>query len=229
METLSPAVRVLGAALAYGLGYACALAAFAWLARRRGLATEGVAWLVVAGIVGGLAGANIVQLAAGGVPGKTILGGIAGGWLAVVLAKRALGIRRPTGDLFALALAAGEAVGRFGCFIGGCCYGKLASVPWAVYDHGAWRHPTQLYLSLAAAVTFGTLMWLERKGTLPENGLFAVQGIMLCTFRFAIEFYRDVPPAVLGLTTAQIACVAGGLAFAALLVRLPRIRREAPA
>jgi phosphatidylglycerol:prolipoprotein diacylglycerol transferase len=225
LDALAPGVRIVGAGLAYGLGYGCALAAFVWLARRRGLATEGIAWLVAAGLIGGLAGANLVQWLVGGVPGKSILGGIACGWLAVLLAKRALGLRRPTGDLFALALAGGEAVGRFGCFIGGCCYGKLATVPWAVYDHGAWRHPTQLYLALAAGLTFAVLVWLERKAALPENGLFAVQGLLLCGFRFSIEFYRDVPATVFGLTTAQLACLAGLVVFATVFARLPR--REA--
>jgi phosphatidylglycerol:prolipoprotein diacylglycerol transferase len=77
-----------------------------------------------AGIAGGLIGANIAQLVATDSPGKSILGGISGGYLAVMAAKRYLGIVRPTGDLFALALAAGEAIGRWGCFLAGCCYGK---------------------------------------------------------------------------------------------------------
>lgn len=54
-----------------------------------------------AGLLRGLVGTNLVQWLATGLPGKTIEGGIAGGWIPVVPAKRALGMTRPTGDLFA--------------------------------------------------------------------------------------------------------------------------------
>jgi prolipoprotein diacylglyceryltransferase len=138
-----------------------------------------------------LIGANLAQLLIAGAIGKTILGGFAGGYLAVVLMKRRLGIRRPTGDLFAVAICVGEALGRIGCFIGGCCYGKAANVAWAVQDHGALRHPTQLYLSLAALTTLAVLLFMERRHALPENGLFYVQGLLFCAFRLAIQPYRE--------------------------------------
>src|SRR5512142_1250664 len=49
--------------------------------------------------------------------GKTIVGALLGGLLAVELVKRAKGITTPTGDLYVLPLAAGIAVGRIGCFL----------------------------------------------------------------------------------------------------------------
>lgn len=164
---------------------------------------------MTAGLLGGLAGANLVQWLATGLPGKTIEGGIAGGWIAVVLAKRALGVTRPTGDLFALALPAGEAIGRIACFIGGCCYGKVAAVAWAVHDHDAWRHPAQLYLSFAAAVSFAALSAIERRMRLPDNALFYAGGMLFCADRFAVDFFRDVTATPIGLTAAQLGCCAG--------------------
>ncbi len=86
----------------YGLGYLTGLAAFAWMARRRRLATAGIMAVMGAGLLGGLAGANLAQWVFGGVAGKTVLGGIAGGYLCVALYKRHLGLRRSTGDLFAV-------------------------------------------------------------------------------------------------------------------------------
>src|SRR5689334_7089187 len=98
-----------------------------WLAARsRRLATEGIGRLVLAGLMCGAIGAKLTQLLASGWPvkigffeglnpqagGRALLGGIAFGWLGVEIAKRRLGIKRSTGDLFALALPAGEAVGR---------------------------------------------------------------------------------------------------------------------
>ncbi|MBC8102769.1 MAG: prolipoprotein diacylglyceryl transferase [Cytophagales bacterium] len=208
----------------YAAGYATGIAAFAWMARRRRLSTTGVWLLSFAALLGGLIGANLGQwIGSGGTAaGKTILGGIAGGYLAVFLAKRALGLRRPTGDLFAVALSAGEAVGRWGCFVGGCCHGKIGAVPWAIFQHGALRHPTQAYLSLAALLTLALLLWLEGRRVLRENGLFYVQGVLVCVLRFVIEFYREGNHTAMGLTTAQWVCLAGATVFGTLLSRLLR-------
>ncbi|HLY02093.1 MAG TPA: prolipoprotein diacylglyceryl transferase family protein [Candidatus Cybelea sp.] len=212
MDGFDPRVRWLLAAPIYGVAYALAAFVFWRMAKRRGMATDGVARVMAAGLLGGLAGANLVQLLATGLPGKTIEGGIVGGWLAVIWMKRRLGITRPTGDLFALAIPAGEAVGRIACFVGGCCYGKAAGVAWAVHDHGALRHPAQLYLSLAAAVCFLALLAIERMRFLPENGLFYLGGALFCVDRFIVEFFREGSAMPLGITFAQAACIAG-LAF----------------
>ena len=208
----------------YAAGYLIGVAVFAAMARRRRLSTMGVWLLSFAGLVGGLIGANLGQwLGSGGTEsGKTILGGILGGYLSVIVVKRALGLARPTGDLFAVALSAGEAVGRWGCFFGGCCYGKVCEVPWAIYQHGAFRYPTQAYLSLAAFLTLLVLFCLEWRGRLPENGLFYTQGALLCTLRFVIEFYREGHAVLLGLTTAQYTCLIGVGVFGTLLYRLLR-------
>jgi phosphatidylglycerol:prolipoprotein diacylglycerol transferase len=230
MEAIAEPLRALGAAVAYTSAYAFGILLFVWMARRRGLATAGVRLVVIAALAGGLGGAVIGQLLFGAASGKTILGGVAGGFLAVVLAKRSIGLRRPIGDLFAVAIAGGEAVGRLGCFIGGCCYGKIAAVPWAVEDHGAWRHPTQLYSSACAALTLAILLRLEKRANLPENALFYIQGMLMCLSRFIIEFYRE-PGAIMGaLTVAQWACIAGFAFFAFLASRLlPPALRTVPA
>jgi phosphatidylglycerol:prolipoprotein diacylglycerol transferase len=209
MDGLAEPVRWALATPVYALAYGVAIFVFWWMARRRGLDTAGVRLLMSAGLIGGLVGANVAQFVLAGAPGKTIEGGIAGGFIAVVLMKRRLGIVRPVGDLFAPAIAIGEAIGRIGCFIGGCCYGKVASVALAVHDHGADRYPTQLYTSAAAFATFGLLMVLERRKVLPENGLFYVQISLFCLTRFALEFFREGSALQIGVTTAQLGCVAG--------------------
>jgi len=207
----------------YALGYLTGAAAFAVMARRRGLGTTGVWSVCVVGLLGGLVGANISQLlAGGGTVGKTVLGGVAGGYLSVFAYKRFLGLRRPLGDLFAVALMAGEAVGRWGCFVGGCCYGRVIGdgthpALLAVFQHDAWRYPTQLYLSAACAAILAVLLLLEWRRALPENGLFLVQGVLYCTARFTVEFFRTASPVALGLTAAQWACIAGFLFFGARL------------
>jgi phosphatidylglycerol---prolipoprotein diacylglyceryl transferase len=159
-------------------GYLIGLLVFYLAARQRGLATEGMRHVALAGLCGGVLGAKLTEWGLGHwqtlaahpgamldprLGGRTIIGGVLAGWLAVEVAKWRLGIRRSTGDLFALALPAGEAVGRIGCFFNGCCYGVPSHVPWAVYQHGAWRHPAQLYAALIAAAIFGTLFALRNR------------------------------------------------------------------
>ena len=220
MELFNNHSRVLIAAPIYGLAYLIAALVFWGMARRRNMATEGISVLLVVGLVGGLAAANLAQLIFTGQPGKSIEGGIAGGWIAVILAKHYLHIRRPTGDLFALAISAGEAIGRIGCFIGGCCYGKAATLAWATYERGALRQPTQLYLAAWAALTYGVLVLLERRRVLPENGLFIVQGLLFCSGRFVVEFYRTAPALAFGLTAAQLGALAGIVVFGTLALRM---------
>ncbi len=41
-------------------------------------------------------------------------------------------------------LTFGHAIGRLGCFLAGCCYGKETNFFWGIHLHGAERHPTQL-------------------------------------------------------------------------------------
>ncbi len=188
MDAIPDHVRWVVAMPFYAAAYGVAILVFRRVARRRGLDTDGMRLVMGAGLVGGLAGANLAQFLAAGAPGKTIEGGIAGGFLAVMWMKRRLGIIRPTGDLFALAIPAGEAIGRIGCFVGGCCYGKITTAALAVHEHGALRHPAQLYASAAAAASFAILVALERKGILPENGLLYVQIALFALTRFGIEF-----------------------------------------
>src|SRR5580700_5941002 len=107
------------AACFYAAGYLTGIAAFLLMAMRRRLLTDGVVMLMVIGLIGGLVSANIAQRIVGGTPGKTVLGAIAGGYLSVFVAKSLMGIRRPLGDLFAIAISSGETVGRWGCFYGG--------------------------------------------------------------------------------------------------------------
>lgn len=93
---------------------------------------------------------------------------------------------------------------------------------WAVHDHGAWRHPAQLYLSVAAAACFVALLSIERMRFLPENGLFYLGGALFCVDRLIVEFFREGSTIALGVTPAQAACIAG---FAFFVVKLRRLLR----
>ncbi len=202
------------------LGYLTGALVLVIAARGKKLATEGMAKVAAAGFVGGILGAKLTQMIAEGWPvripawtiadpragGRALLGGLIFGWISVEIAKRVLGIKRATGDLFALALPAGEAVGRIGCFFNGCCYGSECDLPWAVEQHGALRHPAQLYTSLVAAATFGFLLWLKPRLT-REGDLFKAYLLIFGSTRFLLEFVRWRETVIWGLSPMQWFCL----------------------
>ena len=135
--------------------------------------------------------------------GKTVVTGLAFAYLAVELTKLALGVRVKTGDGLALPLALALAVGRWGCFCNGCCYGVPTGLPWGVVFHdGVPRHPTQLYESLFHFMMAVALLQLARRDALPTHRL-QLYLIAYGAYRFLTEYVRPEPPWLLGLTFYQ--------------------------
>jgi phosphatidylglycerol:prolipoprotein diacylglycerol transferase len=147
--------------------------------------------------------------------GKTILTGMAGGYLGVVVAKWALGIRTRTGDSFAVPVAASVAVGRLGCFVAGCCYGRPTSMPWGVVFpglDGGPRHPAQLYEAVFHATAAVVLYRLQQAGLFRGN-LIKLYIVAYAAFRFLSEFVRDEQPLWLDLTGYHWSALAMILVF----------------
>jgi phosphatidylglycerol---prolipoprotein diacylglyceryl transferase len=120
----------------------------------------------------------------------------------------------PWADLFAPVLAFGYALGRIGCFLEGCCYGRQCDLPWAV--HGL--HPTQLYATFWEFAVLGFLLWLERRPGLHRKGfVFFVWMALHGLGRLLMEHFRDDfrGPEAMGLsisTVLSLIIVAIGLA-----------------
>jgi phosphatidylglycerol---prolipoprotein diacylglyceryl transferase len=143
--------------------------------------------------------------------GKTIVGGLLGGTLAVEWTKHRLGIVRRTGDLFTIPIVVGMIIGRLGCFFGGLpdhTYGNPTSLPWGVdFGDGVLRHPAQLYEIAFLATVVVLLRWVSLRR---EGDLFRVFLFSYCAFRFVIEFIKPDPP--LGpLSAIQWVCLAAGV------------------
>lgn len=148
--------------------------------------------------------------------GKTILTGLVGGYVGVVVAKWSLDIHARTGDSFAMPVAASVAVGRLGCFVAGCCYGRVTTLPWGVVfpEHGSLpRHPTQLYEAAFHALAAVVLGWLQRAG-LFRGDLMKLYIIAYAGYRFLTEFLREEQPLWLDLTGYQWASLLLILLFA---------------
>jgi prolipoprotein diacylglyceryltransferase len=151
--------------------------------------------------------------------GKTIVGGLLGGWIAVELTKRVRHIHSRTGDLFAIPLCLGIAIGRIGCLLAGLAddtYGTPTSLPWAVdFGDGVPRHPTQLYeILFLAALAFVLHRYNSRPH--PEGATFRLFLAAYLTWRLLIDFIKP-QPLHYGLNLIQWACLA------ALLFLIPDI------
>ncbi len=108
--------------------------------------------------------------------GGTFFGGVIG---AILLAAGYTWYAKmpilPLLDTYAAALPLGHAIGRLGCFMAGCCYGKPTWLPWGIKftnpiaeqlvgtPIGVALHPTQLYEAAAEIANFIFLIWLGKR------------------------------------------------------------------
>jgi phosphatidylglycerol:prolipoprotein diacylglycerol transferase len=143
--------------------------------------------------------------------GKTIVGGLVGGTIAVEIAKRFAGESRSTGDLFVVPLCIGIAIGRIGCFLSGLAdqtYGTATSLPWGVdFGDGIARHPTQLY-EIGFVLSFAAVaLWISRYA-LRNGDLFKLFMLAYLSFRLGIDSMKAAQT-LAGLSAIQWASVAG--------------------
>lgn len=142
-----------------------------------------------------------------------------------------------TADLMAPGIALGHVVGRFGCLLAGCCYGRPTDVAWAITftdplaaqnvgtPLGIPLHPTQLYDAGAELIILAVLLFTERKGRPFAGRTFWLYLLLYGISRFIIEFYRGDPnrgTVMAGLSTSQfvsLLLVPGSLLMLAYLRR----------
>jgi phosphatidylglycerol:prolipoprotein diacylglycerol transferase len=142
--------------------------------------------------------------------GKTILGGLIGGYLGVELTKLLLDIRVKTGDSFAVPVAVAVGIGRLGCFRAGCCYGTPTTLPWGVVFPTALenphlaRHPTQLY-EAAFHFSAAIVLWCLVRGGYFRGQLIKLYLISYLVYRFLTEFIRPEARLWYGLSGYQAA------------------------
>ena len=213
------------------LGYALGFAAYKRARRRAGdVLDEQQRWTVIAAAaVGALLGSRILGLLEQAprihvswtqmlMPdgGKTIVGGLLGGWFGVEIAKKLEGITTRTGDLFAIPLCIGMAVGRVGCLLAGLAddtYGKPTSLPWAVnFGDGITRHPTQAYEILFLCLLAISLRWVGKRHY-ANGAVFRLFMAAYLSWRLLIDFLKP-QPLVWGMSCIQWACLFGLLALA---------------
>ena len=212
----------------YGLMMALAFFAALALAKRQGrldgLSSDAVTDLAIAVLIAGVLGSKALMIIVGlltplGEEGHMAFseiftlgmlragGAVHGGIIASAIVffwkmrpKSGLPLRK-TGDSLVPSVALGQAIGRIGCFMAGCCYGTSCDLPWAVtftstdaqqlsgtplFEH---IHPVQLYHFGANLLICGILILARRKRKF-EGQIFSLYFILEGIGRIIVELWR---------------------------------------
>lgn len=256
-----PAFELLGRTLGpftlhtYGVLLAIAFLVGLWVvsrqAKRAGLdpgrITDMAVWVLIAGLLGAKVllvlvdwryyGRNPRELLgifqSGGVFYGGLVAGVAVAWW---YARRHHLPGWRTADVLAPGVIIGQAIGRLGCFSAGCCWGKPATVPWAVTFRDVYAaravgtpldtplHPTQIYESAACFLIFFFLLWLAPRKRFHGQVVLAYVAAY-SVVRFALEFLRGDPDRGTwfrgALSTSQLIALLLGLGV---VLILPRVR-----
>ncbi|MEI7745423.1 MAG: prolipoprotein diacylglyceryl transferase family protein [Chloroflexota bacterium] len=213
-------------------GILVGLAIYYTALRRRGMLDERILFISLAVLIGGGLGGRLLlaweHLPAyedlGQAPltwviehsGKSLLGAIAGGWIAAVVAKWAFGYHRSTGDCYALAIPVAVAIGRVGCLLSELPLGTPTTLPWGISVPAAAAagfarcpgcelpmHPSMLYEIAFNLVAIAVILRWGRR--VPVQGdLLKAYLLGAFVFRFLVEFVRGNEPQAFGLTGPQL-------------------------
>jgi phosphatidylglycerol:prolipoprotein diacylglycerol transferase len=201
-----------------------------------GISWEENAWIFVGCIFGAIIGAKLLAWAeAPGLywalrndpnfwfGGKTIVGGLLGGWIGIAIAKKIMGIASSTGDLCVYPLILGMCIGRVGCFLTGLSdntCGVPTQLPWGVdYGDGIPRHPAQIY-EILFLIGLGAVLWIKRASFIIPGLQFRWFMVSYLTFRFYIDFFKPHWTLFAGLSGIQWGCLIALIFCAYSLMRL---------
>ena len=152
--------------------------------------------------------------------GKSVLGGLLGGYAGVEGMKWLTGYRRSTGDLFALIAPLGIALGRVGCWLQGCCLGRPTTMKLlAARDVAGMARWPSAQVELVFQLTVFALLLALRNDPRFRGRLFFLYLAAYGAFRFAHEFVRETPLLMAGLSGYQLTAAAMMVLGSALFVR----------
>jgi prolipoprotein diacylglyceryltransferase len=216
------------------LGIAAGVVLYYRALRRDRVLDQRIVLISLAALLGGALGARLItsweildEVNTAGLPltyvlthgPRSIIGGLAGAYLAIVLSKRALGYTLSTGDYYAAAIPLALAIGRVGCFLSELPLGTPTSLPWgmtvspeaaAAFPRcpgcGGPMHPSMLYEIGFHAGAFALIV--TRGPLLPVRGD-TLKAYLLAygLFRFGVEFVRGNETQLWGLSGPQLVLI----------------------
>jgi phosphatidylglycerol---prolipoprotein diacylglyceryl transferase len=153
-----------------------------------------------------------------------LIAGVLAGALYIKMRGESIG---KIADLAAPSMMIGVAFGRIGCFLNGCCYGRITEgflgvkFPQGSYPFREHRndgkigpemtesapvYPTQLFETAATLAFFFILSWYDRNKKRNRGETALLAGVLYSAWRFFIEFVRDDPRGslILGITYSQL-------------------------
>ena len=216
------------------LGILAGLALYYRALRRDRVLDGRIVLISLAAIAGGAIGARLItswevldEVTAANLPltyvvthgPRSIIGGLVGGYVAIVLAKRALGYTLSTGDYYAAAIPLALAIGRVGCFLSELPLGTPTDLPWGmtVPTEAAVSfvrcpgcdgpmHPSMLY---EICFHLGAFALIATRGPLLSIRGDTLKAYLLAygLFRIGVEFVRGNEVQAWGLTGPQIVLI----------------------
>jgi phosphatidylglycerol:prolipoprotein diacylglycerol transferase len=226
---MHPVLFTLGPLTVYFYGVMLALAFVAgiwvasWRAKRENVSPDVIYDLALISLICGILGARLLfvllnlgyyaqhplEIVMFWQGGLVYYGGIILAALAVIvfLKIRKLNMGKVV-DICIPSIALGQAIGRIGCFLNGCCFGRPVSwgiefPPGSIVSYEQWAqgligsagryslpvHPTQLYSSLNALIIFLILIIVDKRKNFGGE-LFWLYLLLYSITRFAVEFLR---------------------------------------
>ncbi|MDY7019658.1 MAG: prolipoprotein diacylglyceryl transferase [Chloroflexota bacterium] len=225
--------------------------------KRLGISQDLVFNLFLWGIIGGFIGGRSVHIIdhwsyyvanPGDIVGfaglalyGAILGSLVGVWIYMRVKRTPFSSLSGVGDAIAIGAPLAQAIGRIGCTINGCCFGKpspFASFPGAViysprdtipFEYwGMPLYPAQIYFLIWNLIVFAVL-WQLRDRLNPRGSLFFLYLCLYAAGDFGFRFFRYADTSyLLGLQQGQIISLAIlVIAVPWLIIRMRRFRSGA--
>ncbi len=178
-------------------------------------------WILLGAMVGALIGSRVLALLE--TPSeighqtlltiyqnKTVAGGFLGGLFGVELAKKLVGVRIASGDIYVLPILVALIIGRIGCFSMGIAeptYGiQTTCFTGMDLGDGKLRHPVALY---EIVYLLGLIVFFNKikNKSLPNGERFKWFMLFYFAYRFAVEFLKPYHPLFLNLSSIQWAAL----------------------
>ncbi len=213
---MHPVLFNVGSFQLYSYGLMMALAVLSGLyvvdaeAKRLGLDRDLATKMVVYTFLMGLLGARVlyigtritdpsvslIDLLANFRAGFVYYGGYGASWLFLVLFLRHHRKKLPfwsMNDAASMAICIGLAIGRIGCLLGGCCFGRACDYPWGVIMQNdailGRLHPVQIYEFIFLVILFAFFWWRRHRKSY-EGEITVLFAAIYAIGRYVLEFYR---------------------------------------